>query len=73
MAVVDNTDYTLYFREGHSLEKVKEYCVDALVNKKAAARRISCRYFVSWGNVSADLETSAISRTRIPKRSGKRV
>ncbi|MDF9627053.1 hypothetical protein P5775_30750, partial [Bacillus cereus] len=34
MAVVDNTDHTLYFREGHSLEKVKEYCVDALVNKK---------------------------------------
>ncbi|MBJ8025844.1 MobV family relaxase, partial [Bacillus cereus] len=34
MAVVENTDHTLYFREGHSLEKVKEYCVDALVNKK---------------------------------------
>lgn len=34
IAVVDNTDHTLYFREGYSLEKVKEYCVDALVNKK---------------------------------------
>ncbi|MGG0009167.1 MobV family relaxase [Bacillus tropicus] len=34
MAVLENTDHTLYFREGHSLEKVKEYCVDALVNKK---------------------------------------
>ncbi|MGQ4672437.1 MobV family relaxase (plasmid) [Bacillus toyonensis] len=73
MAVVENTDHTLYFREGHSLEKVKEYCVDALVNKKAAARRISCRYFVSWRNVPTDLETSAVSRTTISKRSGKRV
>ncbi|KXY15922.1 hypothetical protein AT267_30025 [Bacillus cereus] len=34
MAIVDNTDHTLYFRKGHSLEKVKEYCIDVLVNKK---------------------------------------
>ncbi|MGG3047146.1 MobV family relaxase [Bacillus anthracis] len=34
MAVIDHRDHTLYFREGYSLEKVKEYCVDALVNKK---------------------------------------
>ncbi|MBD2782985.1 hypothetical protein, partial [Xenorhabdus szentirmaii] len=32
----------LYFREGYSLEKVKEYCVDALVNKK----RLQEGYFV---------------------------
>lgn len=34
MAVIDHRDHTLYFREGYNLEKVKEYCVDALVNKK---------------------------------------
>lgn len=42
IAVIDNTDHTLYFRGGHSLEKVKEYCVDALVNKK----RLQEEYYV---------------------------
>ncbi|MBD2823044.1 hypothetical protein ID852_20825, partial [Xenorhabdus sp. 42] len=42
MAVIDHRDHMLYFREGYSLEKVKEYCVDALVNKK----RLQEGYFV---------------------------
>ncbi|OQR53130.1 hypothetical protein [Bacillus sp. CDB3] len=35
MAVVDEKNNMLYFRKGHTLEQVKEYCVDALLNKKA--------------------------------------